>query len=149
MSGENAAVRALRRLLAGQRLAVLATQAPNHPYTSLVAFTAAEDLKRLYFVTTRATRKYHFLQAHPDVSLLIDSRSDADLDFHQAVAATAIGTAREVSGAERAAALALVVARHPHLVEFASAPSSALLEVTVDCWYVVSGFQNVTEIHLT
>ena len=138
----------LRALLAGQRLAVLATQGPEYPYTSLVAVRADDELRHVFFTTTRATRKFHYLTAEPRVSLLVDSRSDDDLDFHGAVAATAVGAARELEGDERAAQLAAFLARHPHLRGFASAPSSALVELAVETWYVVSRFQNVTELHM-
>lgn len=148
MSADTATIELLRALLREQKLGVLATHAPEHPYTSLVAFTASDDLRRLHFTTTRATRKFHFLAADPNVSMLIDSRSADDLDFHHAMAATAVGTARELSGAERAEALASFIARHPHLEGFAKAPSSALVELEVRTYYVVRRFQNVTEIHL-
>ena len=38
--------------------------------------------------------------------------------------------------------------RHPHLRPFASAPTSALIDLAVDTYYIVSRFQNVTELHM-
>jgi nitroimidazol reductase NimA-like FMN-containing flavoprotein (pyridoxamine 5'-phosphate oxidase superfamily) len=142
------ALTVLRTLLAGQRLAVLATQGPEYPYTSLVAVHADDELRHVFFTTARATRKFDFLTAEPRVSLLVDSRSDDDLDFHGAVAATAVGAARELEGDERDAPLAAFVARHPQLRGFASDPSSALVEIAVETWYVVSRFQDVTELRM-
>jgi nitroimidazol reductase NimA-like FMN-containing flavoprotein (pyridoxamine 5'-phosphate oxidase superfamily) len=138
----------LRDLFARQRLGVLATQGQGHPYASLVAVRASDDLRHLYFTTTRATRKFHFLSADPHAAMLVDSRSDDDLDFHGAVAATAVGTTRELEGDERAVQLTAFLERHPHLRTFASAPTSALVDLTVDTYYVVSRFQNVTELHM-
>lgn len=138
----------LRDLFARQRLGVLATHGPDHPYASLVAVQASDDLRRLYFTTTRATRKFHFLTRDPNVAMLVDSRSDDDLDFHGAVAVTAVGTARELEGDERAAQLPAFLDRHPHLHGFAKAPTSALVELAVDTYYLVSRFQNVTELHM-
>jgi nitroimidazol reductase NimA-like FMN-containing flavoprotein (pyridoxamine 5'-phosphate oxidase superfamily) len=138
----------LRELFARQRLGVLATHGPGHPYASLVAVRADDDLRHLYFTTTRATRKFHFLSADPHVAMLVDSRSDDDLDFHGAVAVTAVGTARELEGDERTAQLEAFLRRHPHLRPFASAPTSALVELTVQTYYLVSRFQNVTELHM-
>jgi hypothetical protein len=99
-------------------------------------------------VTTRATRKFNYLAADPHVAMLVDSRSDDDLDFHGAVAATAVGTARELAGEEREERLAAFLRRQPQLRGFASAPTTALVELTVQTYYVVSRFQNVTELHL-
>lgn len=138
----------LRALFARERLGVLATHGPEHPYASLVAVRASDDLRRLYFSTPRATRKFHFLTHDPKVAMLVDSRSDDDLDFHDAVAATAVGTARELEGDERAEQLVAFLARHPHLKPFASSPTSALVELTVETYYIVRRFQNVTELHL-
>jgi nitroimidazol reductase NimA-like FMN-containing flavoprotein (pyridoxamine 5'-phosphate oxidase superfamily) len=138
----------LRELFARQRLGVLATHAPEHPYASLVAVRASDDLRCLYFSTTRATRKFHFLTQDPRVAMLVDSRSDDDLDFHQAVAVTAVGTARELEDDERAGQLAAFLERHPQMRPFASSPTSALVELAVDTYYIVRRFQNVTELHL-
>jgi heme iron utilization protein len=137
----------LRDLFARQRLGVLATHGPEHPYASLVAVSASDDLRRIYFSTTRATRKFHFLSADPAVAMLIDSRSDDDLDFHGAVAATAVGRVRELTGDERARQLAAFLGRHPHLQPFATAPTSALVELSVQTYFIVRRFQNVTELH--
>jgi nitroimidazol reductase NimA-like FMN-containing flavoprotein (pyridoxamine 5'-phosphate oxidase superfamily) len=138
----------LRELFARERLGVLATHAPEHPYASLVAVRASGDLRRLYFCTTRATRKFSFLTADPRVAMLVDSRSAADLDFHQAVAVTAVGSARELEGAERERQLAAFLERHPQLRAFASSPTTALVELAVETYYLVRRFQNVTELHL-
>lgn len=137
----------VRDLFARQRLGVLATHGPDHPYASLVAVHAGDDLRHLYFATTRATRKFHFLTRDPNVAMLVDSRSEDDLDFHGAVAVTAVGTARELEGDERAARLAVFLDRYPHLRGFAGAPTSALVELKVRTYYLVSRFQNVTELH--
>jgi len=148
MSREPGAAEVLRDLLGGQKLGVLATHGPEHPYASLVAFATDDELTRLYFVTPRATRKFQFLSRDAAVSLLVDDRSGDDLDFHHAAAVTAVGAARELTGEERDAACARLVARHPHLTAFAAAPSTALVEIRVATYYVVRRFQNVTEIHL-
>jgi nitroimidazol reductase NimA-like FMN-containing flavoprotein (pyridoxamine 5'-phosphate oxidase superfamily) len=137
----------LRDLLAGQRLGVLATHGDEHPYASLVAVQASDDLRRLLFATTRATRKFHFLMDDPRVAMLVDSRSADDLDFHGAVAATAVGTARELVEDERAVRQAAFLARHPHMKAFVAAPSTALVELDVRSWFIVRRFQDVTELH--
>ena len=139
----------LRGLLARQRLGVLATHGESGPYASLVAFAADADLTRLTFSTTRATRKYQLLSTEPRVAMLIDSRSDDDLDFHKAVAVTAVGPVVELEGDERDQALAEFVARHPHLAGFATAPTTALLALDVETYYVVRRFQTVTELHMS
>jgi len=136
----------LMELLASQKLAVLATQDQAQPYASLVVFAASEDLRELYFVTPKATRKFAYLQANPRVALLMDSRSNQDSDIHRAVAATAVGSAAEVPPGERSRVLSCYLAKHPHLEEFAASPSCALVRVSVATYYVVSRFQEVMEL---
>ena len=139
----------LHQLFASQKLAVLSTQHEGQPYASLIAFAAADDLRELYFATPRATRKYAYLEANPRVALLIDSRSNEDADIHGAIAATVLGTAAEVPLEEREQFLRGYLAKHPHLEEFAQSPSTALVRVTVETYYVVSRFQEVMELHVT
>lgn len=138
----------LRELLATQRLAVLATQSHEQPYCSLVAFAVTPDLRRLFFATSRNTRKYANLVSRSQVALLIDNRSGEDRDFHEAMAATAVGTAEEVAAEDVAEARTLYLSRHPHLVDFVNSPTCALLGVTVRRYYVVTHFQQVVEYHI-
>lgn len=138
----------LRELLATQRLAVLATQNHEQPYCSLVAFAATPDLKRLFFATSRNTRKFANLSDHSHVALLVDNRSGQDTDFHEAMAATVVGQAEEVAPEEIQEARALYLSKHPHLVDFVSSPTCALLCVTARTYYVVTRFQQVVEYHM-
>jgi general stress protein 26 len=79
----------IRELFESQKLAVLGTQNEGQPYANLVAFAPSHDLKCLYFVTARATRKYANIEADARVTVLIDNRSNQDSDFSQAAAVTA------------------------------------------------------------
>jgi nitroimidazol reductase NimA-like FMN-containing flavoprotein (pyridoxamine 5'-phosphate oxidase superfamily) len=138
----------LKTLFASQSLGVLATQREEGSYTSLVAFLASRDLKRLFFVTNRATRKYANLSANSRVAMLVDNRSNRVSDFRKAMAVTATGTAEEVQGRARERALRDYLIKHPYLKEFATAPTCALLQIRVGTYYVVKRFQNVMELHI-
>jgi nitroimidazol reductase NimA-like FMN-containing flavoprotein (pyridoxamine 5'-phosphate oxidase superfamily) len=138
----------LQELFSSQRLAVLGTQCEGQPYANLVAFTASKDLKSLFFATARATRKYANITADSRVSILIDNRSNQDLDFSKAAAVSATGRAEEVPESEREDILAIYLAKHPMLEEFVRSPSCAVLRVMVDTYYLVRRFQNVMELHV-
>ena len=135
-------------LFASQNLAVLATHNKGQPYTSLVAFVATEDLKHLYFVTPRTTRKFANLSADGRVSVLINSSTNQRSDFHQAISVTAVGVAEDIEGAERERWLPIYLAKHPYLEEFARSPTCALVRVTAKSYYLVRNFQIVMEYHL-
>ncbi len=139
----------LAALLSSQKLAVLSSFSNEQPYASLVAFATTNDLKHIIFATTRATRKYANLTSEPNAALLIDNRSNEKKDFSHAIAATALGRSEEVRDAERESLLKIYLAKHPHLKEFVSSPTCALIKVRVQKYYVVSKFQNVQELHMS
>jgi len=138
----------LHELFSSQKLAVLGTHQSGQPYGSLVAFAATPDLKNLFFATTRATRKFANLRADSRVSMVFDNRSNRVADFRKAVAATALGRAREIKGRDRIKFAKMYLTKHPHLKEFVSSPTCALVRIRVDVYIVVWRFQNVFELRL-
>ena len=139
----------LKELLLSQNLAVLSTHQDGQPYASLVAFVAAEDLKHLFFVTPKTTRKFANLSADCRVAMLINSSQNQAADFHQALSVTVIGSAEEISGDEKKNYLKFYLARHPYLQDFAKSPTCALVRVTAQSYYLVKNFQNVMELHVS
>ena len=138
----------LRQLFAQQKLGVLATRNQAQPYTSLVAFHAADDLKSLVFATARSTRKYANLKAESQVSMLIDNRAHQEEDFHRAIAVTVTGRAEELTGLEKQDLLDLLKNKHPVIGDFYEAPTCALIRINVSSYYLVSRFQHVVELHM-
>ncbi|MFO7601223.1 MAG: pyridoxamine 5'-phosphate oxidase family protein [Candidatus Desulfacyla sp.] len=139
----------LIQLFQSQPLAVLATHNRGQPYGSLVAFAATEDLAYLIFSTTRSTRKYANLSSDPRVAMVIDNRSNHPSDLRFARAVTATGRAEEISKEASENFLRIYLNKHPHLEDFVASPSSALITIHVEVYYVATRFQNVMEIHLT
>jgi hypothetical protein len=135
----------LKDVFAAQRFCVLATQGEGQPYGSLVAFAETGDLKQLVFATHRDSRKFSNLTSDPRVALVIDSRSNNDLDFSNAVAITALGPAHEAAGGERERLAGVYLAKHPSLVGFVGSPEVAVCSVEV-ADYFVSGFSDVTRL---
>ena len=112
------------------------------------AVAATPDLKNLFFATTRATRKFANLRADSRVSMVFDNRSNRVVDFRKAVAATALGRAREIKGRDRIKFAKMYLTKHPHLKEFVSSPTCALVRIRVDVYIVVWRFQNVFELRV-
>jgi nitroimidazol reductase NimA-like FMN-containing flavoprotein (pyridoxamine 5'-phosphate oxidase superfamily) len=135
-------------LLNGQRLAVVATHAGGQPYANLVAFAASDDLRHIYFATPRSTRKFENLAADCRVALLVDSRGNREEDFHEAAAVTVVGSAGELSGADKEQALERYLARHPYLEEFVRSPTCVLFKIHVKRYVLVRNFQNVMELEM-
>jgi nitroimidazol reductase NimA-like FMN-containing flavoprotein (pyridoxamine 5'-phosphate oxidase superfamily) len=140
--------RVLHDLLARQNFGVLCTQGEGHPYGTVVCFAASDDLSRIWFSTTRSTRKFVHIQDDNRVAFVIDNTLNRPSDLFEAVAATGTGHARELTGAEREAASERYLAKHPHLKEFATSPNCALVEVSIETFHVVTRFQEVVEIQV-
>ena len=138
----------LGQLFRSQNLAALSTHWDGQPYASLVAFYASDDLKHIYFVTARTTRKFANLSADNRVAVMVNSSTNQVSDFHQAISVTAVGKAKEVAGADKEPIIGQYLAKHPHLEDFVRSPTCALVRVSVDSYYMVKNFQNVMELHL-
>ncbi len=129
-----------------QSLCVVSTCGGREPYANLVAFALAPDARCIFFATTRATHKYRNLSGNPRCALLIDNRGNRDSDFHQAVAVTAIGKGRELSGAAGDYGRRLLASRHPMIQAFFRTPTVACFEVAVERYILVERFQHVVEV---
>jgi heme iron utilization protein len=138
----------LKDLFTSQRLAVLATQDEGQPYGNLVAFVATDDLQHILFATDRATRKYAYLSSNPRIAMVVDNRSNQEIDFHQASAVTATGVVKDVAGPDRQRFQDLYLSKHPYLRDFVASAACALLKVEVETYYVVSKFQKVEQLHM-
>jgi len=139
----------IQDLINSQQLAVLCTQKDGHPYASLVAVAATEELDRIIFLTPMTTRKYDNLQACPNAAFLINNSENRAEDIYQAAAVTATGTVADVSEPEKQTLKTLYLARHPHLASFAAAATTALVCVNISRYILVNRFQNVFELKVT
>lgn len=138
----------LKELFKTQLFAALATQQSSRPYNNLIAFAATEDVREILFVTNRGTRKYANLLASGSVSVLVDSRTNHDSDFRNAVAVTAVGTAEEVKDSRKETLLKLYLVKHHNLEKFANSSGAALFRVRVRAYYIVRNFQEVMELKM-
>jgi len=134
----------LSGLFAEQYFAVLATRSGDLIHTTLVAYAAAEDLKTIFVCTPRATRKYTNIKQYPSVSLLVHNSSNMATDIRRAMAVTVSGHAREVPEQRMQTALSIYLAKQPHMNAFAGSPNTAIIEVAVDRYDIVTHFQDVT-----
>lgn len=145
MSPEASTRNAVRRLLRIQQLGVLSTVGEKGPYASLVAFAVSDDHRRLFFATSRTTQKFDNITTDGRVALLVNNSTNRPIDFHQAAAVTAVGSAAIINPPEIAKIRDLYLAKHPYLEEFAKSPSCEFLAIRVERYILVERFQNVTE----
>jgi hypothetical protein len=127
---------------------VLATQGETGPYTSLVSIAAGPDLGCLVFPTQRGSTKYRNLDRRASVALMLDTRSKQGSDLTDAIALTALGTAREAKGEERSKLQSVFLTRHPGLREFLGGSDCALIVVRVVQYILVSDFERKSVLDL-
>jgi hypothetical protein len=77
--------------------------------------------------------------------MVLGNRSNRVADFRKAVAVTVLGRAKDVKGKERRKLPKIYPTKHPHLKEFVSSPTCALVKIRVEAYYRVWRFQNVFE----
>ena len=138
----------IRDILDAQRFGVLSTHAGGQPYGSLVAFAAMEDLRRILFCTPRQTRKYANLSRDPRAAMLFHTSRNEETDCTEAMSVTATGTAVEVPEGRREANVALFLARHPGLADFAGDSQNALVALEVSEYHLVRRFQDVVRLRM-
>jgi heme iron utilization protein len=138
----------LKDLFRVQLFASLATIQSGRPYNNLIAYAVTDDLRSILFVTKRDSRKYANLVSNSNVSVLIDSRSNQDSDFRNAMAVTASGAAEEVRDSRKETMLQLFLIKHRSLEKFANSPQSALFIIRVKKYFIVRNFQEVVELKI-
>ena len=135
--------RSIREVLHSQGVAVLSTRGEEYPHSCLVAFAFTEDLVRIFFATSRTSRKYSNIQQDARGSILVDTRSNDEDDFVKASAVSAQGRIEDLSYKETGPLADLLLKRHPYLTDFLKAPTTAFMAMTVSSYALVSRFQNV------
>ena len=148
MNSTEAIRQRIGELFESQSLGVLATQRLGQPYSSLIAFYASGDLRKLYFATPKTTRKFKNLEVDARVSILVNSSSNREADFHEAIAVTLVGEAVELTDSDARPIVNQYLNKHPYLEDFVRSPTTAMVEVSARSYYLVHNFQNVVELHL-
>jgi len=138
----------VKRLLASQRFAVIATQSKGQPYSNLVAVAEADNLRSLLFVTSRGTKKYSNTITNKKVAVLVDSRTNQASDLNRAIAITALGIIEEVAADNKDYLSGIYLSKHPQLEDFLHKPSNALMRVAVTD-YIVASFESVRHLRIS
>jgi uncharacterized pyridoxamine 5'-phosphate oxidase family protein len=135
----------IQDLLQDQKFAVLSTYDSSQPYCNLVAFADIKEGKSIIFITDRNTRKYRNLKKNEKVSLLIDNRTNRNIDFDKAIAVTLMGRAKEVAGENTVSYREYYLNKHPNLNDFFSKMGKAIFEVIIDD-YIIASFNKVIKL---
>jgi general stress protein 26 len=137
-------------LLDSQLYCVLTTnlEHSNFPYSSLVAFLHSDNLKYIYFATSKNTTKFTNILSDPKVCLFFDNRSNELKDVTEAITATVLGKVEDRNKETDKECFSQFLDKYPQLTDFAKKSSTAFLRINVEEYIVVYSFQKVLRLKL-
>jgi putative heme iron utilization protein len=125
--------------LGGQSsLSTFSKKHPGFPFGSLMPYAADEAGRPMFFISSMAVHTKN-LKEEPNCSLFV-TRSSASGSNLGAARITIIGTAGQISDAEKEAALAEYLTRHPESKQWAGFGDFGLYRMDVVDVYFVGGF---------
>jgi nitroimidazol reductase NimA-like FMN-containing flavoprotein (pyridoxamine 5'-phosphate oxidase superfamily) len=136
----------IRKLLESQAFGVLATQGKGITVTSLITFASSNDLRYIVFATPRQTGKFDLITNDENISILVDDRSLHQDSINKISALTITGRARILSDEKEIIEWGnQLTKKHPNLITFVKAKTSAVILVEVVSYQYVKRFQEVWE----
>jgi nitroimidazol reductase NimA-like FMN-containing flavoprotein (pyridoxamine 5'-phosphate oxidase superfamily) len=138
---EKSMIDKMKALVKHKDTCVLATASQNKPHCSLMAFATNDECSEIYMVTSRDSKKYRNLMQNPTVSLLVDTRDEAqDSDLLKAKALTIEGEFRQIEDTGKKDFVRdRLRAKHPHLEALISDPNSEVFSIRVVSFLLLEG----------
>ncbi len=125
--------------------AVLATEKDGFPYTNIIGYYLEDDLKSLYFFTSKNTRKFKNIQKNSSVSILMDNREIYADKTYLITAITILGKASIVDR-DNKHIRQRYLDRYMELGSFTESDFNSLVKIDISRYIVVNRFQEVIEI---
>lgn len=128
-------------MLMDNNLCVLATCSENKPNSSLMQYTCNNDASEMYMLTLKGSSKYRNIVSNPEVSLLVDTRNNAN----GIRALTIYGKASIIEDASpRQVLITQLVEKNPDLTVFAGNPDVCLISVKIESFLLLDGLVEST-----
>ncbi|WP_026395073.1 pyridoxamine 5'-phosphate oxidase family protein [Acetobacterium malicum] len=130
----------LETILRENSLCVLCTEAAGNPYCSLMTYLSSDDLRVLYLVSTRESRKFKNLLANPRVSVLVDSRQHrGPTATENIVSVTFSGLFQPLADSETERVKTAFTREHPELTEILTHPDSVIFAIKLMSYLLLDG----------
>lgn len=130
----------VKEMLKDNNLCVLCTAGGGLPYCSLMTYVMSDDLKTVYMVTVRESRKYRNLLENSSVSLLVDNRQRINFPSDESVASVTFGGVhRQLDPLEIQEVRAQLSLRHTELKEILNHPDAVIFGVALKSFLLLSG----------
>jgi nitroimidazol reductase NimA-like FMN-containing flavoprotein (pyridoxamine 5'-phosphate oxidase superfamily) len=136
---------AMKAVIEGNDMCVLATVSDTGPYCSLMFYTTDEECREIYMMTQKGTKKYRNIKENSSVSMLIDTRlEDADTSPGTIRAMTVTGSYKKLNEDGQHLIRMKLLERHPHLRAIAHSADTEVFAVRIESLLLLDG---VTESH--
>jgi nitroimidazol reductase NimA-like FMN-containing flavoprotein (pyridoxamine 5'-phosphate oxidase superfamily) len=130
----------VKELLTDNSLCVLCTASDDLPYCSLMTYMLSADLKTVYMVTVRESRKYKNLMANKSVSLLVDNRQRLVFPSDETIASVTFkGVIKHLDPVESQVASIQLAERHAELKEILQSPDSVIFGIELKTFLLLNG----------
>lgn len=123
--------------------AVVCTSSQQYCHGALVAFAYSNNLKKIYFATPKATRKYAHILDNANIAMVFDNRRLLNDDIGNIEAVTAKGEAQCVEKPSRIGVNKLLVQKHAYMKNFFHSESVSIIELQVHEYFYVTHFQEL------
>lgn len=132
------------KILKNQRFGIFTSVRGNIPHPTLVAFINSEDLSKIFFATTKKSRKFRNLIENPNVVLFWNTQTNKPDDVRSSVTLTGIGHASPLNdSAEQRRVKKIYITKHPYMQDFVNEEETALISVQIEKYELLSDFEKV------
>ncbi|MFO7568388.1 MAG: pyridoxamine 5'-phosphate oxidase family protein [Smithellaceae bacterium] len=128
----------IKKLIADNKVCVLATVSEGRPHCSLMSYAHADDCREIYMVTQKGTKKYANLKQNRCVSLLIDSRKKEEEGRTRALTVTGFFE-EDLTENQKLQIRQNLLARHPDLTTFFNDANAEIILVKVSALQLLDG----------
>lgn len=130
----------VEEILAANKLCVLCTHGGDKPHCSLMTYVPGDDLRILYMVSSRESRKFKNILANPRVSILVDTRQDtAGKEDAKITSITFEGIHEPLQQENMEQLIAHLNAKNPRLSEIINDPASILFGIRLKSYLMLLG----------
>jgi nitroimidazol reductase NimA-like FMN-containing flavoprotein (pyridoxamine 5'-phosphate oxidase superfamily) len=130
----------VKEMLLDNSLCVLCTVSNDLPYCSLMTYVLSDDLKTLYMVTDRKSRKFRNLLENSAVSLLVDNRQKLAFPSDETVASVTFeGVLRHLDPLETENVRKQMTVRHGELADILNNYDCVIFGIELKSFLLLSG----------
>ena len=130
----------VKEMLMSNSLCVLCTVSKDLPYCSLMTYVLSDNLKMMYMVTDRKSRKFSNLLENSMVSLLVDNRQKLVFPTDETVASVTFeGVLKHLDPIETEVVRIQLVERHKELMNIMTNPDCVIFGIELKSFLLLNG----------